>query len=202
MHFRSYFGRRQLILGVVLVLFATLGITTKVAADIATSTEAISTTPADTSVSASTTETAVPTPVATSTGSSDVTPPTSVTSADTGTAPDFTSSSTSISQLLPVAITTATSTAISVQCSSAYTADLYDTPSGHLDPAYIPESQAASTSVKVAHLIGSQSWAGCRDDKGHTYELKITPDQYSTFGQKDGYILESIDQKEADEYRI
>jgi hypothetical protein len=92
---------------------------------------------------------------------------------------------------------------VSLKCTSAYTSDLYDTPSGHLQPDYVLASEAASTSLKVANVIGSQSWLNCHDDKGGTYELKITPAEYAGFGQTGGRMpLESIDQVEADKYRI
>jgi hypothetical protein len=85
----------------------------------------------------------------------------------------------------------------------AYTSDLYDTPSGHLDPGYVLASDAASTSPKVAHLIGTQSWVDCHDDRGSKYELKLTPEEYSNLGQTGGQLpSEMIDRADADKYRI
>jgi hypothetical protein len=64
-------------------------------------------------------------------------------------------------------------------CFMAYTADLYDTPSGHLDPGYEFESEvAATTTANVAHIIGTQSWTVCRDETGQKYEFTLTPEQY------------------------
>lgn len=72
-------------------------------------------------------------------------------------------------------LTEATSTAAvageALTCTSAYTADLYSTPSGH--------------AAHGATRIGIQSWIDCNDERGQTYEFKLTPDQYSALARPD-----------------
>src|SRR6266536_2177736 len=62
---------------------------------------------------------------------------------------------------------TATSTppAVPLTCTMAYTSDLYDTADGHAAPG--------------ATVIGTQSWTDCNDGQGHTYEFKLTPEEYA-----------------------
>jgi hypothetical protein len=85
--------------------------------------------------------------------------------------------------LLEAVMSTATSTSIDISCDSAYTADLYDTPTGHLDSGYVLATSSADTEPNIAHLIGSQSWADCHDALGNVYEIKLTPEQYAALGQ-------------------
>lgn len=62
----------------------------------------------------------------------------------------------------------------------AYTADLYDTPSGHLDGDYVQATgnQAFDTSHHIAHVVGSQSWTVCHNAQGQTFEFKMAPGDY------------------------
>jgi hypothetical protein len=68
----------------------------------------------------------------------------------------------------------------------SYTGDLYDTASGLLDPGYVLASttpSATTTAGTVAHVIGTQSWTVCHDADNHTFEFKLTPDEYSALAQ-------------------
>lgn len=63
---------------------------------------------------------------------------------------------------------------IKLNCGMAYTADLYDTRSGH------EETGAA--------IIGTQSWTVCKDSEDRTYEFKITSAEYDAFSLTDSAI--------------
>lgn len=60
---------------------------------------------------------------------------------------------------------TSTARATTLKCSYAYTAPLYATRSGHQEPR--------------AAVIGSQSWTVCEDENGHSFEFKMTPEEYN-----------------------
>lgn len=55
-------------------------------------------------------------------------------------------------------------------CLSAYTADLFNTRTGH----------AAPGAVK----IGTQSWIDCTDARGHKFEFKMAADHYSSLARR------------------
>jgi len=61
--------------------------------------------------------------------------------------------------LLSAVASTGTSTNTSITCNSAYTTDLYDTPTGHLDSGYVLATSSSNTGTNLAHIIGTQSWA-------------------------------------------
>jgi hypothetical protein len=63
-------------------------------------------------------------------------------------------------------------------CTMAYTADLYDTVSGHAAPG--------------ANVIGTQAWTDCNDGDGNTYEFKITPEQYAALAEPDAQMPEEV----------
>lgn len=65
----------------------------------------------------------------------------------------------------------ATSTGTVLNCTYAYTADLYNTPSGHKAPG--------------ATIVGTQSWTHCIDPEGNEYEFKTTPARYRALGDRD-----------------
>lgn len=71
----------------------------------------------------------------------------------------------------------------------AYTAALYDTPSGHLDPGYyldaVPTSATTTITGTVAHEIGTQSWVVCDDKQGNTHEFTMTADDYAKLALPD-----------------
>ncbi|MBR0960892.1 hypothetical protein [Bradyrhizobium japonicum] len=94
---------------------------------------------------------------------------------------DTTSSATSTARTtLDIATS---SEAVRLDCPMAYTADLYDTPSGHLDPGYSLDTGLGTTTGQSAHKIGTQSWTVCHDAESHTYEFKIAPSDYSGLDQ-------------------
>jgi hypothetical protein len=70
----------------------------------------------------------------------------------------------------------------------AYTADLYDTPSGHLDPTYKLASSAGEVGALVAHIIGTQSWTVCHDSLGREFELKMPAQEYANLSHSDALI--------------
>jgi hypothetical protein len=70
----------------------------------------------------------------------------------------------------------------------AYTADLYDTPDGHLDPGYTLATSSSDTGTNIAQIIGTQSWADCHDPSENIYEIKLTPTQYADLGQPGGAL--------------
>jgi cytoskeletal protein RodZ len=77
-------------------------------------------------------------------------------------------------------ILTSSTTARYLTCTMAYTADLYDTPSGHLDGYTIATGDSSFDSThQVAHIVGSQSWTVCHNPQGQTFEFKIAPNTYN-----------------------
>lgn len=78
--------------------------------------------------------------------------------------PDFGIGTTTLTTSASVIATTATPPT-PLTCTSAYTANEYNTPSGHI--------------AKGATAIGMQSWVNCNDEHGYTYEFKITPEEYA-----------------------
>jgi hypothetical protein len=72
----------------------------------------------------------------------------------------------------------------------AYVADLYDTPSGHLDPGYVLSTTTGSGIL--ATRIGAQAWTDCQDADGNKYEFKLTPDEYAALAQPDAQMPQEI----------
>lgn len=62
----------------------------------------------------------------------------------------------------------------------AYTADLYDTPSGHLNGDYVlaTGSSTFDSTHHIAHRIGTQSWTVCKNSNGQTFEFKMASGDY------------------------
>lgn len=89
--------------------------------------------------------------------------PSAVAELETTTATESTAAPTQQSPTPTFDIATSTFPA-ELTCDMAYTADLYDTVSGHEEPG--------------AAVIGSQSWTVCKDEQGHAHEIKITPSEY------------------------
>jgi len=77
--------------------------------------------------------------------------------------------------------------AVTLECTSAYTGPLYDTPSGHLDSGFylnaIPTNTSSTSTTPitgtVAHVIGTQSWIICHDTQGNAHEIAITGHDYA-----------------------
>jgi hypothetical protein len=90
--------------------------------------------------------------------------------------------------------------AVLLKCTAAYTADLYDTPSGHLDAGYSLADSLTSTSTTIAsdktsliaHKIGAQSWVMCSDRQGHKHEIAITAQTYADLANPDVMIPQMI----------
>jgi len=94
---------------------------------------------------------------------------------------------------------------VNLQCNGSYTSDLYDTPSGHLDAGYYPDSVPATTTGSVAHKIGTQSWTVCHDKRGNVHEFKLTDQEYADLAKPDATtpqksIMESADQAALDSF--
>jgi hypothetical protein len=92
---------------------------------------------------------------------------------------------------------------VKLQCSQSYTADLYDTPSGHLDPYVKPD--VATTTDTVAHVIGQQSYTVCHDARGNVHEFPITAAEYAALairGTPEKSVMESPDQAALDSFPV
>lgn len=138
--------------------------TAATAADTASTTPDASMSTSSLAITTSTRETPATTPltdVSTSTPSKD----SQVASSTSTLAPDPSNIATSSSSDLSVKKTTE-----QLSCLSAYTADLFNTRSGH----------AAARAVK----IGTQSWVDCTDAQGHKFEFKMSSDQYTSLAKR------------------
>ena len=130
-----------------------------------------------------------------------------LTNTATSSSPTATSTPTTASAPTPEVAETETSTtiasgpplvAVSLECASAYTGPLYDTPSGHLDPGYylnaIPTNTSSTSTTPItgtiAHLIGTQSWIICHDAQGNVHEIAITTQDYANLALPDAVMPE------------
>jgi hypothetical protein len=90
---------------------------------------------------------------------------------------------------------------VQLDCTQSYTTDLYDTPSGRLDPYVKPET--ATTSDTIAHVIGKQSHTVCHDARGNVHEFPITADEYAALavrGTPQKSVMEPADQAALDSF--
>ena len=77
---------------------------------------------------------------------------------------------------------------VEVDCTWSYVSDLYDTPSGHLEPGYYLNAVPATTTGKVAQKIGTQAWTVCNDEAGAPHEFTLTEQEYSDLAKPDATI--------------
>jgi hypothetical protein len=72
----------------------------------------------------------------------------------------------------------------------AYTADVYDTPSGHLDGDYVlaTGSSTIDSTLHVAHVIGTQSWTVCHNPQGQKFEFRMAPADYGKLSSQGAVI--------------
>jgi hypothetical protein len=92
---------------------------------------------------------------------------------------------------------------VKLQCSQSYTTDLYDTPSGRLDPYVKPD--VATTTDTVAQVIGQQSYTVCHDARGNVHEFPITSAEYAALairGTPEKSVMESPDQAALDAFPV
>jgi hypothetical protein len=78
----------------------------------------------------------------------------------------------------PAEATSTPAAPAALDCSTAYTADLYDSASGHEEPG--------------ARIIGTQSWTLCTDSAGASYEFKITPAEYAALAAPDAAMPSEV----------
>lgn len=90
-----------------------------------------------------------------------------------------------------------------IKCDMAYTAELYDTPSGHLDKEYTLATSSESIGPQFAHILGMQSWAECKDVNGEKYEIKLTPQEYGDLGKPEALMPNKLlDLSKTDTYTL
>lgn len=69
-----------------------------------------------------------------------------------------------------------------LDCPSSYEMALLDTPSGDLDAGYYlegyPPPANASTTLKIAHIIGKKWFSLCKDKNGKQYKKVMMEKQY------------------------
>jgi hypothetical protein len=119
-----------------------------------------------------------------------------------------TTSNSSVDTIAPDSTQTSASTAglveVQLVCSQSYTADLYDTPSGHVEFTSSSGANASSTSV-AANIIGEQSWTVCHDARGHVHKFKITADEYAALrvrGMPQKSVMKAPDQAALDAFPV
>lgn len=101
---------------------------------------------------------------------------------------------------------TSTSTqlvAVAVSCPHSEIYDLYDTPSGNVDPGYYDASgtppDMSTTTYKAAHKIGRQAYTLCADGTGNQFILPLTVAEYAALAAPDAgtpqkTVLEAVTQ--------
>lgn len=75
-------------------------------------------------------------------------------------------------------------------CDSAYVADLYNTPSGHLDAGYVLSTTTGPGILAVRS--GTQAWADCHDSSGNKYEFKLTSEEYAGLSRPNAQMPEEM----------
>jgi hypothetical protein len=92
---------------------------------------------------------------------------------------------------------------VQLQCSQSYTADLYDTPSGHPDPYVKPE--IATTTDTNPRVVGQQSYTVCHDARGNVHEFPISAAEYAALsvrGTPQKSVMETPDQAALDAFPV